>query len=122
MRGLLSGVGSVPLLAGVALAAQPVPLSDVQMDAIGAGQVVETSGGLTLAPAIGAGLGVPGNFLFFVNETNIQNTGTVIVSESPVACGGCFLSNIGSENLFISAQFGPIPGASNSTMIGTIVP
>ena len=31
----------LPLLAGVALAAQPVPLSDVQMDAISAGQVFE---------------------------------------------------------------------------------
>jgi hypothetical protein len=122
MRRLLSGVASLPLLAGVALAAQPVPLNDAQMDAISAGQVIETSGGLTLAPAIGAGLRVPSNFLFFVNETNVQNAGTVIVSESPVACTGCYLRNIGSENLFISAQFGPVPGASNSTMIGTIVP
>jgi hypothetical protein len=122
MQRLLSGLGSLPLVAGVALAGQPVALNDAQMDAISAGQVVETSGGLTLAPAIGAGLGVPSNFLFFVNETRALNAGTVTVSESPVPCGGCFLSNIGSENLFISAQFGPVPGASNSTMIGTIVP
>jgi hypothetical protein len=122
MQRLLSGLASIPMLAGVAFGAQPVALNDAQMDAITAGQVTETSGGLTLAPAIGAGLGVPSNFLFFVNETNIQNTGTTIVSESPVACTGCFLRNIGAENLFVSAQFGPVPGASNSTMIGVIVP
>jgi hypothetical protein len=122
MHRLISGVASLSLLAGVALAAQPVPLSDKQMDMVTAGQVIETSGGLTLAPASGAGLGVPSNFLFFVNETGVQNTGTTIVSESPVACTGCYLRNIGTENLFISAQFGPVPGASNSTMIGTIVP
>jgi hypothetical protein len=121
MRSVFCALTGLPLLAGVALAAPPA-LTDAQMDAISAGQVTETSGGLTLTPAVGAGLGVPKNFLFFVNETAIQNTGTVIVSESPVPCGGCYVANIGSENLFVSAQFGPIPGASNSTMIGTIVP
>ena len=114
MQKLLTGLASLPLLAGVALAAQPVPLNDAQLDSISAGQVAETSGGLTLAPAVGAGLPVPSNFLFVVNETAVFNTGTVIVSESPVSCPTCFISNRGNENLFISASFGPLPGASNS--------
>jgi hypothetical protein len=118
MQRLLSGLASLPLLAGVALAAQPVPLNDAQMDAISAG--AETSGGLTLAPAIGAGLGVPSNFLFFVNETGVQNTGTVIVSESPVTCTTCYLRNVGSENFIVSAQFGPIAGGSSFEFHSTV--
>jgi hypothetical protein len=120
MQRLLSGLASLPLLAGVALAAQPLPLNDAQMDAVSA--AAETSGGLTLSPAIGVGLGVPSNFLFFVNETQVTNSGTVIVSESPVTCATCYLSNIGSENLIISAQFGPAAGLSNSFMFRSVVP
>jgi hypothetical protein len=120
MQGLLFGLASLPLLAGVALAAQPVPLNDAQMDAISAGQVIATSGGLTLAPAVGAGLGVPSNFLFFVNEAGVQNTGTTIVSESPIACTTCFLRNVGSENFIVSAQFGPVAGGSSFEFHSTV--
>ena len=119
MQRLLPALTVFLVLAGVAWAAAPLRLNDAQMDTVTAGQVTETSGGLTLAPAIGAGLGLPKNFLFVINETSVQNLGSVTVSESPVpcigcavsetpvVCAGCFISNVGTENLFISAQFGP---------------
>lgn len=121
MQRLLSALASLPLLAGGAFAAQPLPLNDAQMDAVRAGEVTHLSGGLTLSPAIGAGLAVPSNFLFVIEETQVNNGGTVILSESPVPCAGCFLSNIGNENLFISAQFGPAAGLSNSFTVRTTV-
>jgi hypothetical protein len=37
MRSLLAGLTGLPFVAGVALAAQPVPLSDTQMEAVIAG-------------------------------------------------------------------------------------
>jgi hypothetical protein len=37
MKKLLIGLAVLPFLAGVSLAAQPVPLSDTQMDAVTAG-------------------------------------------------------------------------------------
>ena len=40
MKKLLVGLAALPLLAGVAMAGQPVPLSDAQMDKVTAGLVV----------------------------------------------------------------------------------
>ena len=120
MQRLLLGLVSLPLLAGVALAGQPMALSDAQMDVVSAGAVTSTSGGLILTPAVGAGLAVPSNFLFFLNETDTQNTGTTIVSESPIACPGCFLRNVGSENFIVSAQFGPAPGGNSFDFHSTV--
>jgi len=95
MKRLLFGLVALPFLAGVSLAAQPVPLSDTQMDVVTAG------------------------FDFF--EHNIQNLGNVTVAADfpPVgvaACGtdgGCFLAVTGTafpagvRSLQVYAQFGP---------------
>jgi len=40
MKHLLAGLAALPLLAGVALAGQPAPLSDTQMDGVTAGLVL----------------------------------------------------------------------------------
>ena len=40
MKKLLVGLAALPFLAGVAMAGQPVPLSDAQMDKVTAGLVV----------------------------------------------------------------------------------
>lgn len=109
MQRFLSGLAVLPFLAGVASARQPVALNDLQMDAVTAG-AAETSGGLSLSPATPAPFPSFGLLLFFVNETETQNTGTVIVNESPVPCPACFLK-AGPENLVIEAAFGPLPSA-----------
>jgi len=41
MRSLLAGLTGLPLVTGVALAAQPVPLNDTQMDAVIAGDAFD---------------------------------------------------------------------------------
>jgi hypothetical protein len=106
------GLMVLPLLAGVASAAQPVSLNDAQMDSVTAGAATETSGGLTLSPAIGvSGLG-PKVFLFSLTETDITNTSTVMVNVDPVACNTCFL-NITNEALTVQAQFGPTAGTNS---------
>ena len=68
MKKLLVGLAALPFLAGVAMAGQPVPLSDAQMDKVTAGLVVLftfsgngftavlTSSGIVL-PTTGAFLG-----------------------------------------------------------------
>jgi len=95
MKRLLFGLVALPFLAGVSLAAQPVPLSDTQMDAVTAG--------------------------FDFLETNVQNLGTVRVAiDLPVAAatgcpftGGCFLSITGTafpagvQSFQLNAAFGP---------------
>jgi hypothetical protein len=91
MKRLFFGLAVLPFLAGVSLAAQPVPLSDTQMDAVTAG--------------------------FDFLETNIQNLGTVRVAiDLPaVACptAGCFLSIVGTpfpagvDSFQLKASFGP---------------
>src|SRR5271166_1174837 len=106
MRRLLSGLAALPFLAGIALAAQPVPLNDMQMDSVTAGAVIETSGGLTLAPANGAGLG-PQVFVFHFTENDVSNTSTVRVNIDP-PCSTCYL-NIINEAFTVQAQFGPTP-------------
>jgi hypothetical protein len=40
MKKLLLGLATLPFLAGVAMAGQPAPLSDLQMDQVTAGDVV----------------------------------------------------------------------------------
>ena len=107
MKNLLSGLAALPFLASVALAAKPVPLNELQMDGVTAG-AVETSGGLTLSLATPAPQPSYGLLLFFFNETDRTNTGTVIVNESPVPCAACYLNNTGTENLVVQAAFGPI--------------
>jgi hypothetical protein len=106
MRRLISGLAALPFLAGVAPAAQPVPLNDPQMDVVTAG-AAETSGGLTFLPATPTLQPSYGLLLFFFNETDRTNTGTVIVNESPVPCTACYLNNTGTENLVVQAAFGP---------------
>jgi hypothetical protein len=105
MQRQLYGLAALPLLASVALAAQPLPLADLQMDIVTAGQA-ETSGGLSTSPASPVGMASFGLLLFFVNETEVQNTGTVIVSVSGVSCPTCFLA-AGPENLVVQSAFGP---------------
>jgi hypothetical protein len=111
MLRLVIGVITLSLSACIAWAAQPVPLDDAQMDAVTAG--AETSGGLTLSPAIGgSGLG-PQVFLFSLTEADVSNTSTVMVNADPVPCSDCYL-NIRNGALTVQAQFGPKPGVSNS--------
>jgi hypothetical protein len=113
MQRLLFGLMVLPLLAGVAWAAQPVALDDAQMDAVSAGAVSETSGGLTLSPATGgSGLG-PQVFVFSLTETDVTNTSTVMVNADPVPCTDCYL-NLNRGALTVQAQFGPSLGVSNS--------
>ncbi|HEY2531206.1 MAG TPA: hypothetical protein VGJ20_25275 [Xanthobacteraceae bacterium] len=112
MTRLLFGLAALPFVTTVALAAQPVALNDVQMDAVVAGQVSETSGDLTLAPALGgSGLG-PQVFVFSLTETDVSNTSTVRVNADPV-CTTCYL-NITNGALVVQAQIGPTSGVSNS--------
>ena len=95
MRRLLCGLAALPFLAGAALAAQPIPLNDNQMDAVTAGQV----------------------FLFSLTETDINNVGTVMVNIDPVQCASCFL-NIRNEAFTLQAQFGPVPGSNSFVFLG----
>lgn len=113
MTRLLFGLAALPFVTTVALAAQPIALNDVQMDAVVAGQVSETSGDLTLAPALGgSGLG-PQVFVFSLTETDVSNTSTVRVNVDPVACTTCYL-NITNGALTVQAQIGPTSGVSNT--------
>jgi hypothetical protein len=95
MRRLLCGLAAVPLLAGAAFAGEPVPLNDKQLD------------------SVSAGLGV---FLFYVHETDINNTGTVMVNVDPVNCTTCFV-NIQNEAFTLQAQFGPSPGSNSFVFV-----
>jgi len=107
MQRLFCGLAALPFLASVALAGQPVMLNDPQMDGVTAG-AAGTSGGLSFSPATPAPEPSYGLLLFFFNETDRTNTGTVIVNESPVPCAACYLNNTGTENLVVQAAFGPI--------------
>jgi hypothetical protein len=95
MKKLLIGLAVLPFLAGVSLAAQPVPLSDTQMDAVTAG--------------------------FDFLETEISNTSWVRVAVDlgpQGACPGtCYLQVAGTpwgpgtpptlRSLQVQSQFGP---------------
>jgi hypothetical protein len=106
MRRLLAGLTALPLLSGIALAAQPVPLTDRQMDVVTAGTAT-TSGGLSFGTATGA-FTISAMVVFFFNEADTANTGTVFVTESGVPCSTCFLAG-GVPNLVVQASFGPVP-------------
>lgn len=105
MRSFLIALAALPFLSGVALAASPISLSDQQMDAVTAGAAM-TSGDLSFSPAQGTTFPSYGLLLFFVNEADITNTGTVTVSVSGVPCSACYLAT-GPENLVVQAAFGP---------------
>jgi hypothetical protein len=92
MKRLLFGLVALPFLAGVSLAAQPVPLSDKQMDTVTAG--------------------------FDFVETDIQNLGSVWVAADKPLVPGCFFTSCflavegtafpaGVQSLQVHAQFGP---------------
>jgi len=90
MKRLLIGLAVLPFLAGVSLAAQPVPLTDTQMDTVTAG--------------------------FDFEEHDITNTGVVWVEVNrPLfACADCFLNIAGTtypslpvQSLQVQGQFGP---------------
>jgi len=92
MKRLLIGLAALPFLAGVSFAAQPVPLTDNQMDTVTAG--------------------------FDFHELDIQNGGTVDVwintpSVGPCVLSGCYLSIAGTsypagvQSFQLQAQFGP---------------
>lgn len=106
MHRSLFSLAILPFMAGIANAGHPTHLNDQQMDRVVAG-TTETSGDLSLSPASPTTPPSYGLLLFFLNETDVTNTGTVIVNESPVPCSSCYL-NIGQENLVIEAAFGPM--------------
>jgi hypothetical protein len=113
MRRILSSLAAVLSLTTAAAAGQQVVLHDAQMDAVTAGAVTGTSGGLTLVPVSGGSTLGPKVFLFSLAETDVTNTSTVMVNVDPVACPTCYL-NINSEAFRVQAQFGPTEGVSNS--------
>lgn len=94
MKRILAGLAVLPFLAGVALAGQPVPLSDQQMDKVSAG--------------------------FDFAELDVHNLGTVLVAIdiAPVLpagtpCSACFLDIRGTafpsgvSSFQLQAMFGP---------------
>jgi hypothetical protein len=94
MKRFLFGLAALPFLAGVALAAQPVPLSDAQMDRVTAG--------------------------FDIYEQEIQNTGRVVVEVNQPApadsCTNCYINVINTYYndpttiaMQTYAKFGPEP-------------
>ena len=91
MKKLLSGLAALPFLASIALAGQPVPLTDAQMDKVSAG------------------------FSFMEIDTSDTSTTTVLVNE-PAAktCSNCYLQIKGTtwgwppvQSLQVYAFFGP---------------
>jgi len=92
MKRLFFGLAALPFLAGVSLAADPVPLNDKQMDTVTAG--------------------------FDFTELKIQNGGTVWVginvpTTNVLASGDTFLNITGTsypagvQSFQLQAQFGP---------------
>jgi len=90
MKRFLFGLAALPFLAGVSLAAEPVPLTDKQMDKVTAG--------------------------FDFVEVSVQNLGTVIlgIDVAPAACAaGTFLCIRGTafpagvQSFQLQAFFGP---------------
>lgn len=107
MHRLLAGLAVLPFVAGVAWGGQPVALTDRQMDVVTAGNATPSSP-LSFGAATGA-FTISGMLLFFFNEADVTNTGTVIVSQSGAQCPTCFI-NGGPPNLVVQASFGPITG------------
>jgi len=85
MKTLLCGLAALPFLAGVALAGQPVQLSDNQMDKVSAG--------------------------FDLRRTEISNTSWTQISIYDGAltpCSACYLTIV-SRPFSIESAFGPTP-------------
>jgi hypothetical protein len=82
MKKVLVGLAVLPFLTGVALAAQPIPLSDAQMDKVTAGQ-----GDGSIAVFTGAGAVVLGNL--DAKSATVTNT---LASKEP-SCSTCDLGN-----------------------------
>jgi hypothetical protein len=89
MKRLLHGIAALPFLAGVALAQQPMPLSDRQMDKVTAG-FLETDFSNTSATAVSI----------------FQRAYLTDATPNYIACPGCYLL-INSPTFSIAAQFGP---------------
>jgi hypothetical protein len=90
MKRLLIGLAVLPFLAGVSLAAQPVPLTDTQMDKVTAG--------------------------FDFHEREVTNTGVAEVWVDITGlhpCAVCYLHVAGTpypsgaQSLEVTGQFGP---------------
>lgn len=92
MKSLLVGIAALPFLVGVAMAGQPAPLSDAQMDQVVAGLDVHWS--------FNAG-GV------FVNAGYTNTTGTAATVCPSAACGTPPGTN------FVSSTFPSLDGALN---------
>lgn len=85
MKHLFVGLAALPFFAGVALAGQPVQLSNQQMDNVTAG--------------------------FALFETDISNTSWTqvsVYSRSLTACSACYLS-LTSRPISVESAFGPTP-------------
>lgn len=85
MKSLLYGLAALPFLAGVALAGQPMQLSDKQMDNVTAG--------------------------FDLRVTEISNTSWTQVSiydGALTACSACYLTIV-SRPFSVESAFGPTP-------------
>jgi hypothetical protein len=83
MKKLLCGLAALPFLTSVALAGQPTPLSDKQMDTVTAG--------------------------WDLYEVDCSNTSVVVVSvyqrpSNSIGCPGCYL-NINSSAISVAAAF-----------------
>jgi len=104
MKKFLIGLAALPFLAGAALAGQPTPLADNQMDMVTAG------------------------FDFF--EVDINNVGTKVVAINNPSLGGtaggcvlngCFLNIHGTsypsglQSFQLQAQFGPLAVVGGGT-------
>ena len=91
MKKLLVGLAVLPLLAGVASAAQPMSLSDAQMDKVTAGQ----------------DSGLPR----LIEEQTNFSTVLIAVAEAPIPCGSLCYLNAQAGFVSIQAAFGNVSAA-----------
>jgi hypothetical protein len=89
MKSFLYGLAGLPLLVGVALAQQPVQLSDRQMDKVTAG-FLEIDLSNTSATAISI----------------FQRPYLTDSTPNSISCSGCYLL-INTPTISVAAQFGP---------------
>jgi hypothetical protein len=88
MKGLLRGLAALPFLAGIALAQQPMQLTNQQMDTVAAGTlIVETSNTSATAVSI------------------FQTSYLLDSTPNTITCPGCYLL-INSPKFSLAAQFG----------------
>jgi hypothetical protein len=93
---------TLAIVTGAALADQPAPLDDAQLDVVTAGAI----NNLTFAPALGSGRISSGVFLFQLTTNDVSNTSTVMTNIDPIECVTCYL-NIKDPSFTIQAMFGP---------------